>query len=57
MASDTPSSGGTCTIEFGNVNSGAGVDNLGKDAQYGTDQRATLGYDEFIGPTRSNACA
>ena len=49
-------SSGTCTVEFGNVSSGRGVNSLGKDAQYGTDQRATLGYDEFIGPTRPNAC-
>jgi hypothetical protein len=49
-------SGAACLIEFGNVSSGPGVDDLGKDDQYGTDQRAVLGYDEFIGPTRPNAC-
>ncbi|MGH2888109.1 MAG: hypothetical protein ACRDNJ_00625, partial [Solirubrobacteraceae bacterium] len=50
----TGSSG--CTLEFGNVSSGPGVDNLGGDAQYGTDQFATLGYPEIIAPVQSNAC-
>ena len=45
-----------CTIEFGNVASGPGVDNLGEDAQYGTDQVATLGYPEFEGPVQANTC-
>jgi hypothetical protein len=43
-----------CTIEFGNVT--AGVRAFGKDAQYGKDQVGTYGYDEFIGPTHTNAC-
>ncbi len=43
-----------CTIEFGNVT--AGVNAYGKDAQYGTDQVGTYGYDEFIGPTHTNHC-
>ncbi|MDQ6806647.1 MAG: hypothetical protein M3065_17155 [Actinomycetota bacterium] len=51
------SKGNTCVIEFGNVSSGHGVDNLGGDAQYGTDQSATLGYPEFLGPVQSNSCA
>jgi hypothetical protein len=50
------SQGDTCVIEFGNVSSGHGVDNLGGDAQYGTDQSATLGYPEFLGPVQSNTC-
>jgi hypothetical protein len=45
-----------CTIEFGNVSSGPGVNNLGEDAQYGTDQLATLGYPEFEGPVQTNTC-
>ncbi len=44
-------SGSTCTIEFGNVSTGA---TYGKDAQYGTNQDSTLGYPEFVGPTRPN---
>ncbi len=48
--------GATCTLEFGNVSSGPGVNDFGKDAQYGTDRIATLGYPEFEGPVRSNAC-
>ncbi|HWF75342.1 MAG TPA: hypothetical protein VG186_18490, partial [Solirubrobacteraceae bacterium] len=45
-----------CYILFGNVSSGSGVDNLGGDAQYGTNQLTTLGYPEFQGPYQSNAC-
>ncbi len=45
-----------CAIEFGDVTSGFGVDNLGRDAQYGTDQVATLGYPQFVGPVRPNTC-
>jgi hypothetical protein len=48
--------GSSCKIEFGNVTSGAGVNDLGRDAQYGTDQIATLGYSEFLGPTQANGC-
>jgi hypothetical protein len=49
-------SGTSCTIEFGNVSSGPGVNNLGKDAQYGTNQFKTFGYPEFIGPIKPNTC-
>jgi hypothetical protein len=45
-----------CYLEFGNVSSGPGVDNLGGDAQYGANQLSTLGYPEFKGPVLSNAC-
>jgi hypothetical protein len=48
--------GGECVIEFGNVFARPGVNDLGKDAQYGTDQQATLGYPEFIGPILPNNC-
>ena len=47
---------GTCTIEFGNVGSGAGVNDFGKDAEYGTDQFPTLGYPEFEGRIYDNTC-
>ena len=47
---------GSCSVDFGNVASGTGVNNLGGDGQYGTDQIATLGYSEFEGPIMSNAC-
>ncbi len=46
----------SCTIEFGNVSSGAGVNDFGGVAQYGEDKQATLGYPEFEGPVMSNAC-
>jgi hypothetical protein len=45
-----------CTLEFGNVSSGAGVNDFGQDAQYGSDQIATLGYPEFEGPVMKNSC-
>ena len=40
-------SGNTCSIEFGNVRSGTGVDDFGGETQYGTDQFTTLGYPQF----------
>jgi hypothetical protein len=45
--------GGSCSLLFGNVSSGV---TFGQDKQYGTDQFATLGYPEFIGPTHNNPC-
>jgi hypothetical protein len=45
-----------CQLEFGNVSSGIGVTDLGQEAQYGTNQFTTLGYPQFIGPTRNNPC-
>ena len=49
------SSDGVCRIEFGNVGSGAGVNNLGKDAQYGDNSGfAKYGYPEFIGTVQDN---
>jgi hypothetical protein len=48
---------GGCSLEFGNVSSGFGVSNLGKDAQYGTDQFNTFGYPQFIGTKHTNPCA
>ncbi len=45
-----------CTLEFGNVSSGSGVNDFGGDAQYGSDMESTLGYPEFEGPITSNAC-
>ena len=50
------SGGGGCTLEFGNVSHGPGVDDLGGDAQYGSDLIATLGYPEFEGPVMRNTC-
>jgi hypothetical protein len=41
---------GGCSIEFGNVAKG----DMGRDAQYGTDQSATIGYPEFEGPVTPN---
>jgi hypothetical protein len=48
--------GRDCVIEFGNVFARPGVNDFGKDRQYGTDQQATLGYPEFIGPILPNNC-
>jgi hypothetical protein len=47
---------GSCALEFGNVSTGAGVNNFGGAAQYGTNMEATLGYPEFEGPVMSNLC-
>ena len=49
-------SAGDCTIEFGNVTSGPGVNDLGGVAQYGTDQAARLGAPEFQGPIQRLPC-
>src|SRR5581483_9776669 len=49
-------SGRGCTIEFGNVTSGDGVNDLGGDAQYGTDQAQRLGAPEFQGPITPIGC-
>jgi hypothetical protein len=46
--------GTSCTIEFGNVSAGTGVNDMGGDPQYGTNQFATLGYPEFEGPVQPN---
>ncbi len=48
--------GAGCAIEFGNVHFGFGVEDFGGDAQYGTDQIASLGYPEFEGPVMNNNC-
>ena len=45
-----------CVLEFGNVHSGYGVNDYGQDAQYGSDQIATLGYPEYEGPVMDNSC-
>ena len=45
-----------CSLEFGNVSSFL-VDNHGKDAEYGTNQFATLGYPEFEGAVQNNPCS
>jgi hypothetical protein len=47
---------GKCTIEFGNVTSGSGVRDFGRDAQYGKDFFTTYGYPEFEGPVKDNTC-
>ncbi|MBO0824174.1 MAG: hypothetical protein J2P27_09990 [Actinobacteria bacterium] len=43
----------SCTWGFGNVSTG---NTYGKDAQYGTDQFATIGYPEFEGGLIRNTC-
>jgi hypothetical protein len=49
--------GSSCTLEFGNVSSGPGVNDLGRDDQYGVDMQKELGYPEFEGPVMSNSCS
>jgi hypothetical protein len=48
---------GGCSLEFGNVHSGAGVNDYGQDAQYGHDLIASLGYPEYEGPVMANSCS
>jgi hypothetical protein len=45
-----------CSILFGNV-SGAGVNDYGKSAQYGSDLRNEIGYDEFEGTPTPAVCS
>jgi len=52
----TGSGHASCTLEFGNVSRGTGVNDFGGDAQYGADLQPSLGYPEFEGPVMSNAC-
>jgi len=52
----TITNGNQCSILFGNVASGAGVNSFGGDAQYGTDLRNEIGYDEFEGPVTDAVC-
>jgi hypothetical protein len=52
----TVSNGTQCSILFGNVTSGAGVNSFGQDAQYGTDLRNEIGYDEFESPVTNAVC-
>jgi hypothetical protein len=49
----TGSWGGSCALEFGNVTHGPNLSDFGGDAEYGTNQLATLGYPEFEGPLHS----
>jgi hypothetical protein len=50
--------GDFCAFEFGNVSAtNPFLTDYGKDAQYGQNQFATLGYPEFIGTPINNACA
>ena len=48
--------GNQCSILFGNVTTGSGVNNYGGDAQYGSDLRNEIGYDEFEGKVGPSVC-
>jgi len=52
----TITNGTQCSIVFGNVTSGAGVNSFGGFAQYGTDLRPFIGYDEFESTPRAAIC-
>ena len=52
----TVSHGNQCSILFGNVTSGPGVKSYGGSAQYGTDLRNVIGYDEFEGKVGPAVC-
>jgi hypothetical protein len=49
-------SGKTCTWLFGNVSTGSGVNDFGKDAEYGHDLYSVIGYPEFEGKIYNNLC-
>jgi hypothetical protein len=46
-------SGGSCTLQFGNVSAGS---TFGKDAQFGTNGFNTFGYPLFISSSHNNPC-
>lgn len=48
---------GKCTIEFGNVSSGVGVNDFGMDAQYGVNEFTKFGYPEYEGASKDNTCS
>ncbi len=48
--------GGTCTWLFGNVSTGSGVNDFGKDSEYGKNLFPEIGYPEFEGRIYKNAC-
>ncbi len=48
--------GAGCTLEFGNVSSGNGVNDFGGYAQYGTVQFKELGYPLILSKTYNNNC-
>jgi hypothetical protein len=52
----TINTGSGCSILFGNVAGGSGVNDYGGDAQYGTDLRQVIGYDEFESTPTSAVC-
>jgi hypothetical protein len=53
----TITNGSSCSILFGNVASGGGVNDYGGDAQYGVDMRPVIGYDQFMGPVTDAVCS
>jgi hypothetical protein len=53
----TITSGNDCSIVFGNVSGGPGINDYGKDAQYGIDLRPFIGYDEFEGRVMPAVCS
>ena len=53
----TISNGSSCSILFGNVAGGGGVNDYGADAQYGTDLRNQIGYDEFESTPTDAVCS
>jgi hypothetical protein len=48
--------GKDCSILFGNVTTGPGVNSYGGSAQYGQDLRNQIGYDEFEGKVGPAVC-
>jgi hypothetical protein len=48
--------GSTCAWLFGNVSTGTGINDFGKDVQYGKDLFPVLGYPETEGTIHNNTC-
>jgi len=53
----TITNGNQCSILFGNVAGGSGVNDYGGDAQYGPDLRNVIGYDEFESTPTPAVCS
>jgi len=53
----TVTKGNQCSIVFGNVSGGPGVNDYGKAAQYGADLRNEIGYDEFESTPTKALCS
>jgi hypothetical protein len=54
--SEVVSRSGACSILFGNVSAGKRLNDFHKDAEFGKNKAASLGYPEFEGAVHDNVC-